>query len=83
MGSNTSDVVTSASASTLDTIGQLYNETLRKALVRLEVAHQGNDDVPEFQCEGWVSNAHWHAKKSNCMIFINRPSLALSRCRPS
>lgn len=66
-GSQTPDVNTSATATTLETIGRLYSEQLKKELIRL----QFEDDELECKVDGYCSGANYTSKKAITLIFIN------------
>ncbi|KAH9822544.1 hypothetical protein DFH28DRAFT_1181229 [Melampsora americana] len=66
-GSQTPDVNTSATATTLETIGRLYSEQLKKELIRL----QFEDDELECKVDGYCSGANYTSKKPITLIFIN------------
>ncbi|CAH7666286.1 hypothetical protein PPACK8108_LOCUS626 [Phakopsora pachyrhizi] len=61
------DVNSSMSATTLETIGRLYGETLKKELMSLEF----RDRKLNFEARAYFSSPNYSSKKATTLIFIN------------
>ncbi|KAJ3052664.1 DNA mismatch repair protein [Rhizophlyctis rosea] len=67
-GSNTADVHTLVSSTTLDNIRTVFGAAIAKEL--LSLAH--TDDNLKFNLSGYISNANFNTKKMTFLLFINR-----------
>ncbi|BGO94970.1 hypothetical protein NBRC10512_003870 [Rhodotorula toruloides] len=65
--SSTADVNTSVGASTLDNIGLLYGEAVRRELVEVVA----ESDELGVKVRAWCSGANYQAKRSTFLFFIN------------
>ncbi|BGP34824.1 DNA mismatch repair protein Mlh1 [Rhodotorula toruloides] len=65
--SSTADVNTSIGASTLDNIGVLYGEAVRRELVEV----QAESEELGVKVSAWCSGANYQAKRSTFLFFIN------------
>ncbi|BGP42915.1 DNA mismatch repair protein Mlh1 [Rhodotorula kratochvilovae] len=63
----TADINTSVGASTLDNIGAMYGEQVKRELV--EVAAESAE--PNVKLRAWCSGANYQAKKGTYLFFIN------------
>jgi DNA mismatch repair protein MLH1 len=70
-GSSGPDISTSAAASTLDNIGVIFSESLRRELIEFEL----EDEKLGLKATGYCSNANFSAKKGTFLLFINREHL--------
>ena len=68
IGTNVADLATSANATTLDNIRQIYGASLAKELLPVTVDNKEFD----FKVKGYISNANYSMKKSTFLLFINR-----------
>ncbi|KAG0144880.1 hypothetical protein CROQUDRAFT_716413 [Cronartium quercuum f. sp. fusiforme G11] len=78
-GSANPDVNTSASATTLETIGRLQSEQLKKELIRLKF----EDEDLDYKVDGYFSGANFTLKKPTTLIFINHRLVDCSPLRKS
>ncbi|GAA6049587.1 hypothetical protein NBRC10513_005927 [Rhodotorula toruloides] len=65
--SSTGDVNTSIGASTLDNIGVLYGEAVRRELVEVQAV----SEELGVKVRAWCSGANYQAKRSTFLFFIN------------
>lgn len=75
------DLSTTTAMSTLDVIGQVYSETVKRELALLEFENKEF----AFRCKGYVSGANYSAKRGTFIFFINRArslSSSASKWRP-
>ena len=73
-GSTSSDLATSTTATTLDVIGQVYSEAVKREMNELVFESKEHS----LQCKGYVSGANYSAKRGTFIFFINRGSQAMS-----
>ncbi|KAI1294253.1 DNA mismatch repair protein [Mortierella claussenii] len=71
VGSNTPDVHTTAAASVLDNIRQIYGSAVANELLSLEQGYP----VYSLKIKGLVSNANYSVKKFAFLLFINHRSV--------
>jgi DNA mismatch repair protein MLH1 len=63
-----------ASASIIDRIRQIHGAAVANELIELNAA----SDRWGFVCQGWISNANYHVKKTTLLLFINHRSVESS-----
>lgn len=73
-GASTTDISVPAAANTLDRIRQIHKATVANELVQLKA----ENDRWGFQCEGWISNANYNAKRTTLLLFINHRAVESS-----
>jgi DNA mismatch repair protein MLH1 len=66
-----SSVSVPATATIKDRIRQLHGSAIANDLV----SFTSEDDRWGFKCDGWVSNANYHAKRTGMLLFINHRSV--------
>lgn len=66
-GSSSSDLSTSTTATTLDVIGQVYSEAVKREMN--ELAFESKEH--SVHCKGYVSGANYSAKRGTFIFFIN------------
>ncbi|KAF8966707.1 DNA mismatch repair protein [Entomortierella lignicola] len=71
VGSNTPDVHTTATATVLDNIRQIYGSTVANELLSLEQSYP----IHQLKVKGWISNANYNVKKFAFLLFINHRSV--------
>jgi DNA mismatch repair protein MLH1 len=69
--SSGSSVSVPATATIKDRIRQLHGSAVANDLV----SFKAEDDRWGFKCDGWVSNANYHAKRTGMLLFINHRSV--------
>jgi DNA mismatch repair protein MLH1 len=69
--SSGSSVSVPASATIKDRIRHIHGTAVANELVSLK----SEDDRWGFKCDGWISNANYHAKRTSMLLFINHRSV--------
>ncbi len=66
-GAASAEVLTSVSATQLDTIRILYGSNVANELLAVSTT----DEALQFSAKGWITNANYATKKEELLLFIN------------
>ncbi|KAL8695549.1 MAG: hypothetical protein Q9224_003366 [Gallowayella concinna] len=73
-GDSATSISTPTNATTVDCIRQIHGSAVSNELVEFNVS----DQKWGFKASGWASNANYHVKKTNILLFINHRSVESS-----
>ncbi|KAL8910901.1 MAG: hypothetical protein Q9171_003856 [Xanthocarpia ochracea] len=74
LGDSATSISTPSGASTVDCIRQIHGSAVANELLEFAVS----DQKWAFKASGWISNANYHIKKTNILLFINHRSVESS-----